>query len=136
LTGFEQPPYITVVCAVIERAGRVLAAKRGTGKLRGGQWEFPGGKMQAGETAEHAVVREVREERGCVVRPRWRLSRIQHRYPDIAVTLLPFVCALLEGTPRALEHAELRWVVYADVCALDWSEADVPIAIEYFAATR
>ena len=52
------------------------------------------------------------------------------------MTLLPFVCALTEGTPRALEHAELRWVDYADVRELDWSEADLPIAIEYFAATR
>lgn len=90
--------------------------------------------MHHGESAEHALVREVSEELGCVVRPLRELSRIEHRYPDIAVTLLPFVCELVEGSPRALEHAELRWIDRADIHSIDWSDADLPIAIEYFAA--
>jgi 8-oxo-dGTP diphosphatase len=129
-------PPVTVVCAVIERAGRVLAAKRAAGKVRAGRWEFPGGKMLAGEPAEQAIVREVSEELGCVIRPMRALSRVEHRYPDIAVTLLPFVCALTDGIPRALEHAELRWVTGGEVRTLDWSDADLPIAIGYFAVTR
>ena len=136
MTGVKHSPHVTVVCAVIERAGRVLAAKRAAGKVRAGRWEFPGGKMLVSESAEQAVVREVSEELGCVIRPMRALSRVEHCYPDIAVTLLPFVCALVEGIPRALEHAELRWVESSDVHLLDWSEADLPIAIEYFAAMR
>jgi 8-oxo-dGTP diphosphatase len=123
-----------VVCALIERAGCVLAAKRGMGKARAGRWEFPGGKVHHDESAEQALVREVSEELGCVVRPLHALSRVAHRYPDIAITLLPFVCELVEGTPSALEHAELRWVDRTGIHSLEWSDADLPIAIEYFAA--
>ena len=128
--------HVTVVCALIERAGRLLVAKRGTGKARAGRWEFPGGKLHDGESAEQALVREVREELDCAVRPLRQLPRVEHRYPDIAVTLLPFVCAVEEGVPRACEHAELRWVDASDVHSLDWSEADLPIALGYFAVTR
>ena len=128
--------HVTVVCALIERAGRLLVAKRGTGKARAGRWEFPGGKLHDGESAEQALVREVREELDCAVRPLRRLPRVEHRYPDIAVTLLPFVCAIEDGAPRACEHAELRWVDASDVRSLDWSEADLPIALGYFAVTR
>ncbi len=137
MAGSVSPPsHVVVVCALIERAGCVLAAKRGTGKARAGRWEFPGGKVHYGESAEQALVREVSEELGCVVRPLRELSRVEHRYPDIAVTLLPFVCELAEGTPRALEHAELQWVDRTGIHALEWSDADLPIAIEYFVAKR
>ncbi len=92
--------------------------------------------MHHDESAEQALVREIREELGCVVRPLRELSRVEHRYPDIAVTLLPFVCRLVEGTPNAIEHAELRWVDRTGIHWLEWSDADLPIAIEYFAAKR
>jgi 8-oxo-dGTP diphosphatase len=132
----DQPSHVTVVCALIECAGCVLAAKRGGGKARAGRWEFPGGKVHHGESAEQALIREIREELGCVVRPLCKLSRVEHRYPDIAVTLLPFVCRLVEGTPNTIEHAELRWVDRTGVYSLEWSDADLPIANEYFAAKR
>ena len=67
--SLDRPLHVTVVCALIERAGCVLAAKRGTGKARAGRWEFPGGKLHDGESAEQALVREVREELDCAVRP-------------------------------------------------------------------
>lgn len=136
ISSASQPSHVTVVCALIERAECVLAAKRAMGKARAGRWEFPGGKVHHGESAEQALVREIREELGCVVRPLRELSRVEHRYPDIAVTLLPFVCELVEGTPSALEHTELRWVDRAGIHAVEWSDADLPIAIEYFAAKR
>jgi len=128
--------HVKVVCALIERGDHVLAAKRGTGKTRAGRWEFPGGKLLEGESAEEALMRELREELDCAVRPLRPLPRVEHRYPDLAVSLLPFVCVVEQGMPRACEHAELRWIDASDFRSLDWSEADLPIALAYFAGRR
>ena len=120
---------IHVVGAVIVRRGSVLCARRGgTGPLAG-RWEFPGGKVEPGETPADALVREIEEELGCRVRVGVEVTTTAH--PPIVLTT--YWCELERGEPRAVEHAEVRWVAATGLAALDWAPADVP-AMERVAA--
>lgn len=123
--------HVTVVCALIERQGRLLVAKRAPGQTMAGLWEFPGGKIQDGETREDAIVREIREELGCEVRPIRSLPAHMHDYADLTVTLVPYLCDVIDGEPRALEHAQVRWASKDELIGLEWTAADVPILERY-----
>jgi 8-oxo-dGTP diphosphatase len=112
-----------VVAAVIEREGRILLARRRSGSHLAGLWEFPGGKRQAGETPEAALVREIREELDAAVTVGELLEDVQWAYPEKTVTLRFFRCAL-EGEPRAAEGQELAWVAPADLGRYDFPPAD------------
>lgn len=125
--------HITVVCALIERQDRLLVAKRAPGRLMAGMWEFPGGKVRDGESPEDAIVREIREELGCGVRPIRLLPANTHHYPELIVTLVPYLCVLIDGEPRALEHARLLWAGKDALRDLEWTAADVPILERYLA---
>ena len=122
---------LDVVCAIIERDGKILVAKRQPGGPAGDKWEFPGGKIRRGETADEAICREIAEELGCTVRPLGELKRTLHKYPDFTVSLLPMICELDAGEPKALEHAEIKWLVADQLSILDWAEADLAIVTEY-----
>ena len=124
---------LAVVCALIERDGHVLMAQRPAHKHLGGKWEFPGGKVEPGETPEAALHRELDEELGCsveIIRP---LLPHTHAYATVTVHLMPFVTRLLpfSGEIRAREHAALRWVPAGELAGLDLPEADRPIIAEY-----
>lgn len=123
--------HVTVVCALIEREGRLLVAKRAPGQSMAGMWEFPGGKVRDDEMPEDAIVREIREELDCGVRPIRLLAAHTHDYPDLTVTLVPYLCALIDGEPRALEHAQLCWAAKDELLDLEWTAADVPILDRY-----
>jgi 8-oxo-dGTP diphosphatase len=112
-----------VVAAVIEREGRILLARRRAGSHLAGLWEFPGGKRQAGETPEAALVREIREELDAAVTVGELLEDVEWAYPEKTVTLRFFRCAL-EGEPRAAEGQELAWVAPADLGRYDFPPAD------------
>lgn len=127
---------LDVVCAVIERDGKILVAKRQPGGPAGGKWEFPGGKIKRGETADEAICREIEEELGCTVRPLGELNRTLHEYPNFTVSLLPMICELDSGEPKALEHAEIRWLAANQLISLDWAEADLAIVIDYLNPTE
>jgi 8-oxo-dGTP diphosphatase len=118
---------ISVVCAIIENDGKILAAKRSDLRPHGGFWEFPGGKIEEGEDAEKAIVREIREELGTEISVRRRLPSSTFEYPDKTVILTPFICAIVSGTPAPLEHAEIRWVDKCDAQALAWLPPDAEI---------
>lgn len=121
---------IPVVGAVIVRDGAVLCARRGGAGPLAGRWEFPGGKVEPGETPVDALVREIEEELGCRVRVGAEVTTTAH--PPIVLTT--YWSELECGEPRAVEHAEVRWVTAADLAALDWAPADVP-AMERVLAT-
>jgi 8-oxo-dGTP diphosphatase len=121
------------VCAIIERNGGFLAAKRAAHQTNGLLWEFPGGKVMEGETAECALVRELREELGIEVRIVKRLPTSFHEYPWISIDLVPFICSLTSGEPQPHEHAELRWIDKKESSALEWAPADVPVLEGYLA---
>jgi len=121
--GGEGERATEVVAAVIEREGRILIARRPAGSHLGGLWEFPGGKRQAGETPEAALVREIREELDAAVTVGELLEDVEWSYPEKTVTLRFFRCAL-EGDPRAVEGQELAWVAPADLGRYDFPPAD------------
>lgn len=117
---------IEVVGAVIVRNGEVLCAKRGPSGSLAGQWEFPGGKVEPGETARAALKREIAEELDCRVDVGAELTTTRHEYDFGVVTLTTFWCQLIEGAPRLKEHAEVRWYPPSGLERLDWAPADVP----------
>ena len=114
---------IDVVAAVIERGGRILIARRQAGSHLGGLWEFPGGKRQDGETAEAALIREIREELDAAVSVGELLDDVEWRYPEKTVRLRFFRCAL-EGEPRAAEGQEIAWVAPAELGGYEFPPAD------------
>jgi mutator protein MutT len=120
-------PRLTVTAAIIERDGTYLLAKRKPGGPRGGRWEFPGGKLEPGETDEQALTRELHEELGvgCTVgRPE---PSVIYDYPDIAVELRPYRVTVT-GEPVPLEHDALAWVPREGLLDTVLCGADVQIA--------
>ena len=101
---------VRVAAALILREGRFLICRRPMHKARGGLWEFPGGKLEPGESAEQALIRECREELGIEVVPGPVYMRLTHEYPDLTVELILLQVDEFAGTPQLLDHSELRWI--------------------------
>jgi len=120
-------PPIPVVAAIIHSAdGRILCAQRGSTKREAGYWEFPGGKVDAGETAQAALVREILEELNCTITVEKHFHT--HWYPPEApvIALACYFATITAGTPTPLEHQALCWMTPADLHTLDWAPADRP----------
>ncbi len=127
---------MNVVCGVIENAsGQILACLRPAGKHLGGMWEFPGGKIDPGESPEAALVRELREELTVEVKVGVALTPVIWIYEDKTIRLLPFRCKIIGGELQAVEHEELRWCSPENSRELAWAAADVPILREISAAS-
>ena len=118
---------IRVVAAVIEQSDFVLVAERSDSMRHSGLWEFPGGKVEATETDEQALRREIAEEIGAEIQPIALLHEHTHAYPDVAIRLVSWLCAITSGTPVAKEHARIRWLEISKLRELDWVEADIPV---------
>ncbi len=114
---------IDVVAAVIEVDGRFLLTRRQPGVHLAGYWEFPGGKIHAGETHAEALARELREELDVAAAVSRLVLSTTHRYPEKTVTLYFYECAIT-GTPRPLQQQEMRWVPREDLRSLDFPEGD------------
>ena len=117
---------IDVVGAVINQDGRILCAQRGPGGSLGGMWEFPGGKIENGESPRDALIREIDEELHCEIAVGDKVTTTRHEYDFGVVTLTTFWCALVAGTPKLTEHAEVRWLSPGELDQLEWAPADVP----------
>ena len=124
-----EPPVLSVVCALIERAGRVLLAQRPAHKHLALKWEFPGGKVDPGESAEAALIREIREELCCEVTLQRALPHITHRYERATIEMIPFVCSLAPDSPepRPAEHLAIVWALPAELESYDLAAADRPV---------
>jgi mutator protein MutT len=118
-----QPVVITVVAAVIEQNDRFFLTRRHAGAHLEGLWEFPGGKVDPGESHPDALRREIREELDADVDVRDLLFEITHEYPDRIVALYFYKCAL-NGEPRALLGQEMRWVARGELSSLGFPPAD------------
>jgi 8-oxo-dGTP diphosphatase len=117
-----------VVCAVIEdESGRFLACLRPPGKHLAGRWEFPGGKVDPGESPEVALVREMREELGVEVAVGLPLDPVIWNYDRGSIRLIPFRCVITGGHLQAIEHEQVVWCAPEDFKILPWAEADLPI---------
>jgi 8-oxo-dGTP diphosphatase len=120
------PAILVVAAALYDGSGRVLIAQRPAGKALAGRWEFPGGKVIAGESERAALARELREELGVEVSVARPLMRLQHAYADREVELSLWIVERFSGTPRALDGQRLKWVAPAQLTAQDILEADRP----------
>ncbi len=120
-------PHIHVTCAIIRRSGRILAARRSAAMAMPLKWEFPGGKIHPGESAEDCLRRELLEELGIVASVGRALPASTHRYPAFTITLYPFLCAVESGELVPREHEQIAWLNPGDLPRLDWAEADRPI---------
>jgi len=120
-----------VACAIIERDGLVLAARRSASMSFPLKWEFPGGKIDPGESPQECLHRELLEEMGVSVGIRAALPTHTHRYPDLSVTLYPFVCAIVSGQITLHEHAAVNWLAPEKLDSLDWLEADFAVIRSY-----
>lgn len=119
------PKEINVVGAVIVRDGRIFAAKRGPGRSMAGLWEFPGGKIEPGESPEQALARELNEELGIEVEVGGFITTSKHETGSVVITLSTFLCGIQSGEPKITEHEEVRWVTSGELDSLQWAPADV-----------
>lgn len=120
---------VRVAAAIIQRGGRVLAARR-CDAANEGLWELPGGKVEEGETPDAALRREVAEELGCRLGVTWLYDTVEHDYSDFHLTMDCFVCRLPEGEEPTLAegvHDELRWLGRTELLDVEWLPADVSL---------
>ncbi|HCU25480.1 MAG TPA: 8-oxo-dGTP diphosphatase MutT [Deltaproteobacteria bacterium] len=115
---------LQVVACVIERDGEFLITKRLKTSHLGHCWEFPGGKLEAGESLATCAIRECREEIAVEVKPLRLLQEVFHAYPEKNVQLYFVLCELVSGTPQAVECADWRWVQPAQLSHYEFPEAD------------
>jgi len=117
---------IKVVGAVLVHDGRVFAAKRGPGKSMAGYWEFPGGKVEADETPEEALARELREELKIDVTVGEFIVTATHEAGTAVIELSTYLCTIIEGVPVLTEHEEFRWLPVSELSDVEWAPADIP----------
>lgn len=125
-----------VVCAIIENNNSFLIAQRPLGHSLENKWEFPGGKVLLGEDLRDAIRREIFEELNMVVEVHSQLTPNKHSYDHISLTLIPFRCFIISGSPQPIEHSQLAWVTKKSVEKYEFAEADIPILQEYLAQMK
>lgn len=117
---------INVVAAVIVDNGKLFATQRGYGEFAGG-WEFPGGKIEEGETPEEALVREISEELATKISVGDLLCQVEYDYPSFHLSMGCYSCAVVEGNLRLLEHSAAKWLDFDGLDSVDWLPADVEV---------
>ena len=127
---------IKVVCAIIEKDGKVLITQRNSKMAQPLLWEFPGGKLEAGESEADALKREILEELSLLIDPQQRLSLVTHAYSSKTIELIPYTCTLQSGEITLAEHKAYSWVTIAELLSYSWCPADIPIVEEYLHLKR
>jgi 8-oxo-dGTP diphosphatase len=120
---------LVAACALIDPDGRVLIAQRPPEKSMAGLWEFPGGKVEAGERPEETVIRELKEELGIDVKEACLapFTFASHTYPDFQLLMPLYVCRRWEGTVAPLEHKAVKWVFPRELSSYPMPPADLPL---------
>ncbi|MFO0792780.1 MAG: (deoxy)nucleoside triphosphate pyrophosphohydrolase [Candidatus Brocadiaceae bacterium] len=119
--------HFQVTCAIIEKEGKVLSTQRSKSMSLPLKWEFPGGKINNGESLIGCLKRELQEELGIEAAIGHPLPVVTHRYQTFLVTLHPFICRIVYGEITLHEHVALAWLTPQELHTLDWAEADVPV---------
>lgn len=117
---------INVVAAVIMKEGKVFATQRGYGEFKDG-WEFPGGKVEAGESPEEALRREIREELEVEVNVGDLIDTIEYDYPAFHLSMKCYACTIDGGSPHLLEHEAARWLSADQLDSVAWLPADITL---------
>lgn len=122
----EPKPILLVVCVLLEHEGKVLGARRSEAMSLPLKWEFPGGKVEPGESLEQALRREIVEELGIEIEllESWPAEK-QVLADGRQLELHPFLGRVLSGEPKAIEHHEIRWILPGEILELDWATADL-----------
>jgi len=125
-------PHYKVVAAIIEYGGKFLCVQKGESRYAylSHCYEFPGGKMEPGETPGQALVREIREELDLDIVVLEPLSPVHHEYPEFSIELIPFLCRTGSPTITLREHIDYMWLSVDELHSLNWAAADVPVVRE------
>lgn len=126
---------IKVVAAVIYRDNEVFATQRGYGDYKD-WWEFPGGKMEAGETPEQALAREIREELAADISVDKYLTTVEYDYPEFHLSMACYWCGVKEGHLTLLEHEAARWLPLDNLRQVNWLPADILVVEELEKITK
>lgn len=122
---------LKVTCAIIENEDIVLVVQRSSAMSLPFMWEFPGGKIENGESEEECIVREIKEELNLDIEVSKRLNSSMFDYPNISIELIPFVAKQVGGQIKLSEHADFKYLAKDVLLKLNWAEADIPIVKEY-----
>ncbi len=115
---------IEVVAAIIKKDGKYFATQRGYGEFQGG-WEFPGGKMEPGETPQEALVREIKEELDADITVGELVDTVEYDYPNFHLTMHCFLCELTSEHVVLLEHEAAKWLAPEELHSVGWLPADL-----------
>lgn len=115
---------IKVVAAIIQKENKILATKRGYGEFIN-MWEFPGGKIEPGETKKQALVREIKEELNVEINVDKFALDIEYQYPNFYLFMSCFMCSIKEGSIELLEHNDGKWITKEELNTLNWLPADI-----------
>lgn len=117
---------IEVVAAVITHGNKIFATQRGYGEFKDG-WEFPGGKMEPGETPQQALVREIREELDTMIEVGELVDTVEYDYPKFHLTMHCFLCTIKSGDLVLKEHEAAKWLTKDELDSVDWLPADLEL---------
>lgn len=117
---------VRVVAAVIRKDNKIFATQRGYGEFKDG-WEFPGGKIEEGETPEQALAREIKEELDTEIQVGKLIDTIEYDYPKFHLSMDCFWCEIMQGGLELKEHEAARWLSKEELYSVDWLPADVGV---------
>lgn len=122
---------IHVTCAIILINEKILAVQRSENMKLPLKWEFPGGKIENGETEEACIKREIEEEINIKIDLIAKLSASNYQYPNFSIKLIPFIANYLDGEIKLMEHKQYRLLEKEELAGLDWADADIPVVKEF-----
>ena len=115
---------IEVVAAIIKKDNKIFATQRGSGEFQGG-WEFPGGKIEPGETPQNALIREIIEELDTIIQVNELVDIVEYDYPKFHLSMHCFLCELVSGDLTLKEHQDAKWLDKDELNSIAWLPADL-----------